>query len=646
MKNKVWITSPLFYIFPILMAIIGIIAWPDILLSSIGIAGAAVSLVFLIIISVSNNIRISAISKAASQFISGDNYPAFQNFSIPIAIVGDKNDIIWFNDAFFKNVTQRKDCTGDSILKFIYPKTINQTINENGVSTTYLGRKYTVYGCKLTNGYALYFIDDTYYKKILKEYNEKRTSVAIISFDNRDELTSSGSNMNDARIVSELEALLYDWSKEMGGFIRRLSNDRYLLMTDEIHIINAKEQKFQILDKVREIKNAEGSFATISIGIGRNASSMEESERWARQALDMALGRGGDQVAIKEKGDSYEFFGGLSKGVEKRDKVRTRVIAATLSDLISNCDNVLIMGHKYSDLDSMGAAIGMWTGITKSLLKPAYIVVNKSQSLAKNMIEIMQSSYPDRDIFVSSDEALSLVSKKSVVIVVDTQSPNIVECEELLNKNHQIVVIDHHRMMVNHIENAIIFYHEPYSSSASELVSELIQYISSSSITKTEANLLLAGIILDTKGFIIKTGVRTFEAAAYLRTRGADTVEVKKMFSDTFDMYLAKSKIILEAEIKDGFAISCAETTKEIRIVAAQAADELLNIQEVKASFVIFRDNDEVNISARSFGDVNVQVIMEKLGGGGHHSMAGVQIKGISVEEAKQKLISVIKECV
>ncbi len=644
MKNKVWIVSPLFLAFPVFMVLIAVVAWPNMAVFSMSIAGAAVSLIVYIATALSHSARLSALTKSASSELSGDSFTALRNFSLPVVVLGDRDDIVFSNASFVKSLSQKRECIGENVRKYLGTELSAGVYTQEGLSITCQNRKYTVYGSKLSKGTILYFVDDTYFKRIAKEYNEKKTITAIISFDNRDEMTSGGGSMEDAQIISRVERVLSDWATEMGGFIRRLSNNLYLVLTDEIHISEAKEQKFEILDKVRTIKNDQGVSSTVSVGIGRNASSLEEGERWARQALDMALGRGGDQVAIKEKGDSYEFFGGLSKGVERRDKVKTRVIAATISDLIADCENVLIMGHKYSDLDSVGAAIGMWTVITKALAKPAYIAINKSQSLAKEMTQIMEQANPDRKIFFSPEEAIAFAGKRTILIVVDTQTPEMVECRELLEKCGSVIVIDHHRMMVNHIKEAVIFYHEPFSSSASEMVAEIIQYISSQVINKTEANLLFAGIMLDTKGFIIRSGVRTFEAAAYLRRRGADTVEVKKMFSNTFESYLAKIEIISKAEIERGYAIACVEEPiPEIRIVAAQAADELLNIKDVSASFVLFRNGEEINISARSWGEVNVQIIMEALGGGGHHSMAATQIKDITMEEAKQKLRSAIQ---
>ena len=644
MKKKVWIASPLFFIFPVFLAGTAIYNFSNKLVFALELAAAVISLALILFVNFRINRRISASARAFSELASGENYRAFEAFSLPVAAVGDREDIIWYNDAFLKTVAQKKDCTGDSVSRFLYPKDLKQTITEAGVNVSIGNRQFTVYGSRMSFGSLLYFVDDTYFKRISREYSEKHTCVALISFDNPDDVLTSGiSNMEDAKVKSELEALLVNWSQKMGGFIRKLSNNRYILLTDEIHIINAKEGKFDILDQVRAIKT-NNMPPTISVGIGRGASTLEESERWARQALDMALGRGGDQVAIKQKGDSYEFFGGRSKGVEKRDKVRTRVIAATLSDIVPGCDAVYIMGHKFSDLDALGASVGMWAAVTRGLNKPAYIVVNKNQSLARSMIHVMEDANEGKVIFISPQEAQQLVTRKSMVVVVDTHSPAMVESEELLDKTNNVIVIDHHRMMVNYIKNTALFFHEPYASSASEMVTELTQYISSRVLTHVEANLLLAGIMLDTKSFVIKTGVRTVEAAAYLRRRGADTVEVKRMFANSFETYVNKAQIIAGASIENHVAIACGnEVVPDMRIIAAQAADELLNIEGVKASFVLYTENGIVNVSARSLGDMNVQLVMEKLGGGGHHSMAGAQISDTSNEEVVRKIREIVK---
>jgi len=582
--------------------------------------------------------------KSAQKILSGEEYRSLEDFTMPVAVIGDAGDIIWVNGAFSAKVSKKHECRGENIIKFIYPRTIDQIIADSGSDITVGDKQYTVFAARTVYGSIVYFIDDTYYKEINREYTERRPVVAVAYFDNREELARDSSGSEDSRITSEVESALINWAQSMGGFLKKLSGGRYLVLTDEAHIRAAMEKRFEILDAIRSIKAGERRSATVSMGVGRGADSLQQGEEWARKALDMALGRGGDQVAVKQKDDTYEFFGGLSKGVEKRDKVRTRVIAATLSDHIKSSDVVFVMGHKFSDLDCVGAAIGLWSVVTKSLKKPAYIVINRTQSLASPLISSMESS-EDGKIFISPLDAMSMVTPKTMLIVVDTHSQEFVESAELLAAVSRVVVIDHHRMMVKHIENALVFYHEPYASSTSEMVAELVQYIGDGALNQTEAEALLSGIMLDTKNFVLKTGVRTFEAAAYLRRRGADTVEVKRMFSDTIDTYKAKYRIVSSAEILNDCAITSSDKEfPDIRITSAQAADELLSIQGVNASFVIFPSGNTVNVSARSLGEINVQLIMEALGGGGHLTMAGAQLTGVTVQQAREKLISVLHD--
>ena len=484
------------------------------------------------------------------------------------------------------------------------------------------------------------FIEDTYFKDTVREFLDSRPAVATIMFDNREELLKDASDGQGTQLVAMVEKTLQKWVSSTSGFYKKLSGGRYLMVMEERHLRRFVEEKFSILDAIRNIKLDEHRYATISIGVGRGGKSLAEDENWSRKALDMALGRGGDQVAVKQEGDSYEFFGGLSKGVEKRDKVRTRVIAATLSDHVKASDQVFVMGHKNSDLDSVGSAVGMWAAIHKGLEKPVHIVLNRNQTLAGPLVEMTDQAYPNDQLFISPLEALQSATERSLLIVVDTHSVNFVESRELLDRMSRVVVIDHHRLMVSLIKNALIFYHEPYASSASEMVTELAQYIKASAIDGADAQALLAGIMLDTKNFVLNTGVRTFEASAYLRRRGADTVAVKKLFSDSLDTYKQKAQLVSGAEIYKGCAIATSSWDHgDQRIAAAQAADELLSIMGVNASFVLYRSGGDVNMSARSLGDVNVQVILEEFGGGGHFTMAGAQIKNITVGDARRALI-------
>ena len=647
MKKKVWVASPICFVLAAAMLIMALISWftGHKMVFFIEAVVAVVAILAIAIVHIRFQSYVYTSVKAAKKVLFGKEYDALEQFTMPMAIVGEAGDIVWANAAFLESAGRARDCRGENVMKFLYPHTIQQVVAAKGTDVTIGDRQFTAFASKTEQGHILCLVDDTYYKAINREYVEKHPVVALAHFGNREELACDSSGRENARIASEVEQVLTAWAQSMGGFLRRLSGGRFLILTDEIHIRQAMEKRFEVLDKIREIKAGERRSATVSIGVARGAESLQEAEQWARKALEMALGRGGDQVAVKQKNDTYEFFGGLSKGVEKRDKVRTRVIAATLSDHIKESENVLIMGHRFSDLDSMGAAVGLWSVITKALHKPAFVVVDRQQTLAGQIVERIDANSGDRVVFLSPMDAMEQLSPRTLLIVVDTHSPDFVESRELLNHVSRVVVIDHHRLMVKRIDNAIVFYHEPYASSASEMVAELVQYIGDSTLTQHEAEALLAGIMLDTKSFVLKTGVRTFEAAAYLRRRGADTVEVKRMFADSIDSYKAKYKIVSGAEIQQNCAIACADKEfPDIRVVSSQAADELLSIRGVKASFVIYPTGNVMNISARSLGDINVQLVMEVLGGGGHLTMAATQLPNLTIEQARTKLVAAIKE--
>ncbi len=647
MKKNVWSASPSFLILTLPTLFFSIACWirgdRPLAYAGGGVFLLEVIALLAVILHFRNHILMAV--KAARQILGVENYQAVERLSLPVAVVGEAGDIIWCNTAFTQGVNGKKEALGENILRFIYPKNVRQVVDAEGTDITAGEKNFTVFGVRVKNIYVLYFIDDTYYKEINRVYTETRPVVMLAHFDNREELSGDASGTEDARITSQVESKLMEWASDMNGFFKRLSGGRYLILTDEIHIRGAAEKRFEILDQIRTVKADEYTSATVSIGVGRGAENLKEAELWARKALDMALGRGGDQVAVKQKGDTYEFFGGLSKGVEKRDKVRTRVIAATLSDHVRSSDAVFIMGHRFSDLDAIGAAVGLWSAVTKALQKPAYVVINRAQSLAGPILSSMEEKNPDKNIFVAPQDAMAMITPKSMLVVVDTHSPDFVESRELLDAVSRVVVIDHHRMMVRHIKNAVVFYHEPYASSASEMVAELVQYIGENSLSRREAEALLSGIMLDTKNFVLKTGVRTFEAAAYLRRRGADTVEVKRMFSDSPEAYRAKHEIVACAEISGRSAYACAaKEFPEIRVTAAQAADELLSIQGVAASFVLFSDAGSINISARSLGEMNVQLVMERLGGGGHLTMAGAQLRDVTMEEALEKVKDAVRQ--
>ena len=586
---------------------------------------------------------ISAVLTSASKRLFKDDSKNIDDIMIPVVILSKENEIMAANALFKENVCGNEDPLGDSITKYLSGDDVDAIYGSNGADTKYNDKWYIAFAVRHEYGSIVYFIDDNTYKTNSDEYLETRPVVAIVAFDNKDELERETDNSEAIKVTVAVEQEIVKWVSSTKGFYKKMSGGRYIVVMEERDIKRSIDGKFRILDDIRMIKINDRLSATISIGIGRGGKTFKENEQWARQALDMALGRGGDQAAIK-KADSYKFFGGVSKGIEKREKVRTRVIAASLSNHINNSSNVIIMGHRFSDLDSVGASIGMWSAVVKGLHKNAYILINRQQTLAKSLVASFEKAGFE-SIFKTEDEALALLDDHSLLIIVDTHSPNFLESKTVYERSSRVVVIDHHRMMVNHIDNALVFYHEPYASSASEMTAELVQYLGHDSLSRLESEALLSGIMLDTKNFVLRTGVRTFEAAAYLKSNGADTVEVKRLFSNSIDTYKVKYKLVSEAEIFNYCAIASAEEDiTDIRIASAQAADELLGIENVKASFVMYKTGKTVNISARSLGDLNVQVIMEQLGGGGHQTMAACQLENTSIDEAREKLVSIISE--
>lgn len=604
----------------------------------------AVTALVIVIISILNLKKyISAVLTSSGKRIFKDEARTIDDIGVPAAVLGPYNEILAANSLFVDGLCGGEDPLGDNIKKYLSDGNIDDLFGNNGTDTTYRDRWYIAFGVRHEYGAVVYFIDDNQYKLNSDEYVESRPVVGIVAFDNRDELERETDNSEAIKVTVAVETEIVKWVAPTKGFYKKISGGRYVVVMEERDITRFIDEKFRILDDIRTIKINDRLNATVSIGLGRGGASFKENEMWARQALDMALGRGGDQVAIK-KGDSYRFFGGMSKGVEKRDKVRTRVIAATLTTHINNSSNVIIMGHRFSDLDSVGSCIGMWSAVVKGLHKNAYILINRQQTLAKSLVTSFEKAGLE-SIFKTEDEALALLDEHSLVIIVDTHNPNFLESKTVYERCDRIVVIDHHRMMVNHIDKALVFYHEPYASSASEMTAELVQYLGHESLSRLESEALLSGIMLDTKNFVLRTGVRTFEAAAYLKSKGADTVVVKRLFSNSIDTYKVKYKLVSDAEIFNSCAIASAEEDiPDIRIASAQAADELLGIENVKASFVMYKTGKTTNISARSLGDLNVQVIMEQLGGGGHQTMAACQLENTTIAEARERLVSIISE--
>lgn len=642
-ENKNYVFA-LFLIFSVAMFAMAIASLSHNILVFVGeLLFAAVAMMIAVMAIRNIRLYISKVLMGASRKLFRDDKRTIDDICVPLVVLGEHYEIIAANKRFFEAVGSEEEALGGNLTDFLTNDNPESVFDDNGTDTFYNEKWFIAFGMRFDGGAIVYFIDDDTYKKNSDEFIASRPVVALVAFDNKAEIERETEDGEASRITVEVEQAIVKWVSSTTGFYKKISGGRYIVVMEERNIIKFIEEKFKILDDIRSIKINDRMNATISIGVGQGGSSYKENELWARQALDMALGRGGDQVAVKEA-ESYKFFGGVSKGIEKRDKVRTRVIASSLINHINNCSNVLIMGHRYSDLDAVGASVGMWSAVSKGLHKEAYIVINRQQTLAKSLVASFEKAGLS-SMFKSEDEALDIIDEKTLLIIVDTHSPNFLESKAVYERCGRVVVIDHHRMMVNHIDKALVFYHEPYASSASEMTAELVQYLGNDTLSRLESEALLAGIMLDTKNFVLRTGVRTFEAAAYLRSNGADTVEVKRLFSNSIDTYKVKYKLVSEAEIFNSCAIACAdEDIPDIRIASAQAADELLGIENVKASFVMYKTAKTVNISARSLGDLNVQVIMEQLGGGGHQTMAACQLEGVSPAEARERLVSIISE--
>jgi c-di-AMP phosphodiesterase-like protein len=560
----------------------------------------------------------------------------------PAAVIDQTGMILWYNSIFGEKIAKGHDVYGTD-LQECFSVNIDSLCSSGFAVCVVNESYYRISAEKFAEGettcIVLYFHDETEYFNLKKRYDEKHPTVIIINIDNYDDIMQNAKESDKARTSVETEQLIENFMNGSNGVVKKTSPNVFYAILENQHINQIIDEKFKILDSARNIKINDKTPLTLSIGVGYGADSLAQSEKIARQCLDMALGRGGDQAVVKTDG-GYRFFGGISKGVEKKSRSKTRIIANTLRELILNSHTVYIMGHRFGDLDSVGSAVGL-AGAVRLLGKEVYIAVDAKKNLAPHLIDMVRNESGE-DFFVSPVAAADNISDNDLLIIVDTHSKDFIESPELYRNAKSVVVIDHHRKTVNFIDNTVIFHHEPYASSASEMVAELIQYFSFEGDAVLEsyyADAMLAGITLDTKNFVMRTGVRTFEAAAFLRKLGADTVNVKLLFSNSIESYRRKTQIVASAKIHNSCAIASADfRSDDIRLVAPQAAD-------VNASFVIYRTGDTINISARSLGAMNVQVIMEHLGGGGHQTMAAAQINDVSVQEAAGMLMRAIDEC-
>ena len=489
----------------------------------------------------------------------------------------------------------------------------------------------------------LYFIDETEKYNLIKENKDKDTCVGIIMVDNYEEVMQRVNAEQKTQLMARVESTIYDWVNQTNGILVKEDRDTYVYVFEHRNLEKIKEDKFAILDSIKDIVRKDKIQLTLSIAISTEGETDNDVYQSASAAMDVILGRGGDQAVIRENG-KYQFFGGKVEEVEKRTKVKARIVAHALEELISECEQVIIMGHSNPDIDAIGSALGVYR-IAKSLQKDAYIVANRDSASIKTFVECLPEQYDE--VLINREKALDIIDADTLLVVVDTHKKSYVEQPELLDKTSKIVVIDHHRRSADFISQSILTFQEVYASSAAELVTELIQYTQVEvELPTIEAEALYAGIMMDTKNFTFKTGVRTFEAAAYLRRCGIDIIKVKKWFQSDLESYNRISEIVKKSEvIRNNIAIATYDVQeKDTSLICAKAADELLTIGNITASFVLGQMENKICISGRSIGDVNVQVILEKLGGGGHITLAGAQLENMTIEEAKQELINKIEE--
>ena len=576
------------------------------------------------------------------------------NSPLPMIIFRpESDDIIWTNDRFLQ-LTGEREHLFDAKLSALIPgfdsRWLMEGKTECPTEVEYGSRRFLVFGHLVRTGgrsggflATTYWVDVTEFSLIRERYQATRPVAAVLLLDNYDELMKNLTENQRSALVSEIDSRLDGWVAESGGMLRRYQRERYLFVFDEQYLAKFVEDKFDILDAIHQVVNPSGINATLSIGVGKDGETYRELFQFANLSIDMALSRGGDQAVIRNK-FTFEFYGGRSKETEKRTKVKSRVMANALSALVSDSSQVFIMGHRSPDNDCIGAAAGVCALCRKNGV-PVHILKEAAPPPAQELIDRLSPLPEYQDCFLTAQEALLIADSRSLAVVVDTNRPDQVQAAELLESCNRVAVIDHHRRAATYIEGAALNYHEPYASSASEMVTELLQYIvEPNQILRSEAEALLAGIVLDTKNFTMRTGGRTFEAAAFLRRSGADTAEVKKLYQNDLADTVAKYALIQNAQLyRDHIALAVSRQPVG-RIIAAQAADELLNIMGIDTSFVIAPEGDKVNLSARSMGDTNVQVILEKLGGGGNAAAAGGQVSGKSVDEVAQELKEAIDQ--
>lgn len=575
---------------------------------------------------------------------------------IPILVVETDGDIIFRTPKFNKEFKEIDVTTYiESIIKEIKLEIENDERKKEITKQITIGKKVYKILCEYTISkkrdkrkqkeyvLTLYFLDETRYNTLFDQYVNSRLCIGIAVIDNYEELISRLSPEDKPTVLAKIDKAVYDWASSTGGLVIKNERDTYIYIFEQQYLAEIEKNKISILDIVKEIDSKMP--ITLSIAISNEEKTYYERYKSALDGIDLVLGRGGDQAIVRKEG-KYKFYGGTTLEVEKRTKVKARIVAHTIESMIQDAKDVIIMGHQNPDIDSLGSSLGIYR-LAKTIGKPAYIVNDNFGMNLGKFIDVLLQEEEYKDVILDAKQALAQISPESLLIIVDTHKKSYVQVPELLSKTENIVVIDHHRKSTDFIENASLTFQEVYASSAAELVTEIVQYVDRKvELKPIEIESLYGGIMVDTKNFTFKTGVRTFEAAAYLRKFGVDIIKVKKWFQADLESYNVIADIVKNAElIENSIAISTySEVAKDSNTICAKAADELLTISDITASFVIGNTGDNICISGRSIGDINVQIILEKLGGGGHITLAGAQLENMTIEEAKVELINRINE--
>lgn len=578
------------------------------------------------------------------------------NMPFPLVMLDENGMISWYNTPFL-NLMDNEDLLGEKISNIIpnFDFSKLMEVEENKpIFTQFRDKHYKLYpnmidtkrtSSKNNSVMILYWVDNTNFVHLNKRYNDEKLVVSLIYVDNYDDVKSSTSEVNRPLVLAEIDKNINSYFANYNGIVRKYENDKYLVVYENEGYKDMKNKKFDLLDQMRELDVGNTIPITLSMGVCVGEEDPAKSYEKARAAVDVGLGRGGDQAVVQE-GSRMNFYGGKTKAAEKRNKVKSRVIGYALRQLIDQSDEVFVMGHINPDMDSFGASIGILRAI-QDRNKKGYMILNELNPSIKNIYETMKLEQPDLlKHIVDTETGLDLVSKNSLLVVVDNHKPSFTEAPEFLDVIDRVVLFDHHRRGAEFIEDPLLIYLEPYASSTCELVTEVLSYMSDKiNLTKFEAEALLAGITVDTKNFSFQTGVRTFEAASTLKRAGADTTAVRKLFKDDFDTFVYKAEVIKSSKIvEEVVAIGRLERNMENSLlVAAQSADELLTVNGIEASFVMTYSDDKVHISGRSLGNISVQIILERLGGGGHLTSAGTQMK-VDMDEAEKMLVEEINK--